>query len=64
MKVIPERLPLNTGDCLIEATSWTGLTVFVCPVFWLLAYLMKIIPETGRVHCIRPLHFCWYNCLW
>jgi hypothetical protein len=23
-----KMLPLNTGDCLIEVTSWAGLTIY------------------------------------
>ena len=23
-----KKLPFNTGDCLIEVTTWTGLTVY------------------------------------
>jgi hypothetical protein len=25
-----EKRPLNTGDCLIEVTSWAGFTVITC----------------------------------
>jgi hypothetical protein len=24
-----KRLPLNTGDCLIEVATWVGLTVYL-----------------------------------
>ena len=34
-----KKWPFNTGDCLIEVTTWTGLTVYCMLVEWVAKWL-------------------------
>ena len=48
-----KRWHFNTGDCLIEVTAWTGLTVYVCNTWWSLITQIKFILRY-QCHVICP----------
>ena len=44
-----KRLPFNTCDCLIEATGWSGLTVYYPPLLFILFQLFMVnINDKGK----------------
>jgi len=46
-----KRWPFNTGDCLIEVTTWEGFSVYN-------TVLMKVIPELNKMH---TQSYCFVN---
>ena len=51
-----KRWPFNTGDCLIEVTTWTGLTVY--------RYIKFTVPFppcgfSGHIILLHGKHIVW-----